>query len=251
MATLTAERDSLELRRVEMDRQLELSGVKIRDNRMRMNRIRNCTELLALQREIDLSKEANAQIEEELLRVMETLETLAAQLAAAQEALQAARSAGGGRGGRRAAPRPRPCVRRSRPSAARATSWRPAWIRRCAASTSMIFDRRGGNAVVAAADGICTGCRMRIPPQFYNELLKFRDASASARTATASSSGGRRPSNRAALEGAAPSAPVQRSARRRQAPLERRSPARRDRRDAARHVTPLGIFPIFLFSKIP
>ena len=39
----------------------------------------------------------------------------------------------------------------------------------------MIFDRRGGNAVVAAVDCICTGCRMRIPPQFYNELLKFRD----------------------------------------------------------------------------
>jgi hypothetical protein len=56
VVTLTAERDSLELRRVEMDRQLELSGVKIRDNRMRMNRIRNSTELLALQREIDLSK---------------------------------------------------------------------------------------------------------------------------------------------------------------------------------------------------
>jgi predicted nucleic acid-binding Zn-ribbon protein len=38
-----------------------------------------------------------------------------------------------------------------------------------------IFDRRGGNAVVAARNGICSGCRMHIPPQLYNELQKYRD----------------------------------------------------------------------------
>ena len=38
-----------------------------------------------------------------------------------------------------------------------------------------LFERRGGSAVVAARGGICTGCRMHIPPQLYNELQKYRD----------------------------------------------------------------------------
>ena len=135
VVTLTAERDSLELRRVEMDRQLELSGVKIRDNRMRMNRIRNATELLALQREIELSKEANSQTEEELIRVMETLEVLAAQLDGGAGGVADDRIAGRRDGRRARAPRPPPSGRRSRPRSARATSSPPAWIRNCAAST--------------------------------------------------------------------------------------------------------------------
>lgn len=174
VATLTAERDSLEQRRAEMDRQLELSGAKIRDNRMRMNRIRNSTELLALQREIDLSKEANAQTEDELLRVMETLESLAAQLAAAQEALQAIEAQAADA----------VAERRAEADALRQEVEAEIGARDVLASGmdpqlrskyEQIFDRRGGNAVVAAVDGICTGCRMRVPPQFYNELLKFRD----------------------------------------------------------------------------
>jgi len=174
VVTLTAERDSLELRRVEMDRQLELSGVKIRDNRMRMNRIRNSTELLALQREIDLSKEANSQTEDELIRVMETLEVLAAQLTAAQEVLQTIESQAA----------ETVAERRAQAAALRQEVEAEIGARDELASGmdpqlrskyEMIFDRRGGNAVVAAVDCICTGCRMRIPPQFYNELLKFRD----------------------------------------------------------------------------
>ncbi len=174
VTALTAERDALEQRRATMDRQLELSGAKIRDNRMRMNRVRNSTELLALQREIDLSKEANAQTEEELLGVMETLETLAAQLAAAQEALATAEA--------RAAEVV--AERRAQAAALRAEVEAEIGAREALAQGmdarlrgkyEQIFERRGGSAVVAAESGICTGCRMHIPPQFYNELLKFRD----------------------------------------------------------------------------
>jgi predicted nucleic acid-binding Zn-ribbon protein len=38
-----------------------------------------------------------------------------------------------------------------------------------------IFERRGGTAVVEARNGICQGCRMRVPPQLYNELQRHRD----------------------------------------------------------------------------
>jgi len=174
VSALTGERDTLETRRTEMDRQLELSGFKIRDNRMRMNRVRNSVELLALQREIDLTKEANTQVEDEVLRVMETLETLAAQLSAAQAALDELEA------------RAAQVVSERRAEAAelRAELEAEAGARDALSQGldpslrtkyEQIFERRGGSAVVAALDYMCTGCRMRIPPQFYNELQKFRD----------------------------------------------------------------------------
>src|SRR6185295_5190576 len=36
----------------------------------------------------------------------------------------------------------------------------------------MIFSRRGGVAVVEIREGICQGCRMRVPPQLYNEIQR-------------------------------------------------------------------------------
>jgi predicted nucleic acid-binding Zn-ribbon protein len=36
----------------------------------------------------------------------------------------------------------------------------------------MIFSRRGGVAVAEAKGGTCQGCRMRLPPQLYNELQR-------------------------------------------------------------------------------
>ena len=36
----------------------------------------------------------------------------------------------------------------------------------------MIFSRRAGVAVALAKVGTCQGCRMRLPPQLYNEIQK-------------------------------------------------------------------------------
>ena len=36
----------------------------------------------------------------------------------------------------------------------------------------MIFSRRGGLAVVEIREGICQGCRMRVPPQLFNEIQR-------------------------------------------------------------------------------
>jgi predicted nucleic acid-binding Zn-ribbon protein len=171
---LTGERDGLEQRRAVMDRQLDVSGSKIRDNRMRMNRVRNSTELLALQREIDLSKEANAQVEEELLRVMETIEALSAQLGEARTVLQQLEEqAEAAVATRRAeADSLRQELEAERDHRESLAAGMDPSLR---SKYEQLFERRGGAAVVLAQNGICTGCRMRIPPQLYNELQKFRD----------------------------------------------------------------------------
>jgi predicted nucleic acid-binding Zn-ribbon protein len=36
----------------------------------------------------------------------------------------------------------------------------------------MIFSRRNGLAVAEAKGGTCQGCRMRLPPQLYNEIQR-------------------------------------------------------------------------------
>jgi hypothetical protein len=174
VTNITVERDTLETRRVAMDRQLEIAGNKIRDNRMRMNRVKNNIELLALQREIDLSKEANQHVEEELLQVMETVETLTSQLTEARDALQKLEAHADAEVARR----------RSEAESLRGQVEAERGHREALASGmnpslrskyEQLFERRGGAAVVAARGGICTGCRMHIPPQLYNELQKYRD----------------------------------------------------------------------------
>jgi|SRR5215813_14049904 len=174
VATLTGERDSLEQRRATMDRQLDISGGKIRDNRMRMNRVRNSTELLALQREIDLSKEANALVEDELLRVMEAIETLTAQLGEAEAAVHELEAQADAAVAQRRAEAEslRQEVESERGARDSLAAGMSASLR---SKYEQLFERRGGSAVVAARSGICTGCRMHIPPQLYNELQKHRD----------------------------------------------------------------------------
>jgi predicted nucleic acid-binding Zn-ribbon protein len=174
VVTLTAERDSLETRRVEMDRQLDTLNGRIRDSRMRMNRVKNSTELLALQREIDLSKEANLHIEEDLLNVMETLEAVSARLATAVESLQQLESeADQAVATRRAeAESLRQEVDAESGNREEITAGMDPSLR---SKYEQIFERRGGSAVVAARDNMCTGCRMSIPPQLYNELQKHQN----------------------------------------------------------------------------
>ena len=80
-----AERDAMESRRRALEAQLEDEESKMKDRRMRLNRVRNEKELQALRREIEVGKEANLQMEEEILRLLESLEGLHSTAAAAAQ----------------------------------------------------------------------------------------------------------------------------------------------------------------------
>jgi len=170
---LAANRAALEKQRKEMDARLEVDGGRMRDNRMRMSRVKTDRELMALQREIDLGREAKALLEEELLVVMETVEKLAGQLTeeeAALALLEAEVQA------KIEEPRSEAVALSDGLEAAKAAREELA----CAidvglrAKYEQIFGRRGGTAVVEARQGICTGCRMSLPPQLFNELQKYK-----------------------------------------------------------------------------
>ncbi len=174
VAELTAERVAHEKRRSEMDERLEVDGGRMRDNRMRMSRVKTDRELMALQREIDLGKEAKQQVEEEMMAVMEALERLAANLTIEEEALAelelevAAKIDG-----------PRSEAGELSEGLDGAKAERDDLAQKIDGSLrskyEQIFDRRGGTAVVEAHKGICTGCRMSLPPQLFNELQRYKE----------------------------------------------------------------------------
>jgi hypothetical protein len=174
VAALASENKALETQRADMDTRLESEGGKIRDSRMRQNRVRNDRELLALQREIDLAKEATQQVEEQMIAVMEHLERVTAELAEARAALEAMETQ-----------LPDEVAARREKADAILRGLAGERQQRDALAQGMndslrnkyeqIFERRGGTAVVEVRNGTCLGCHMNVPPQLFNELQKFRD----------------------------------------------------------------------------
>ena len=79
---LTASLSEKEKLRSEKDRVFQDEGKKAMDKRMRMNRIKNTKELQALQREIELLRQTNGELEEELIRVMQEVDGIKAQIQA-------------------------------------------------------------------------------------------------------------------------------------------------------------------------
>lgn len=174
LAQVTAEHAALDAERAQLDARLETEGAKIRDNRMRMNRVRNEKELMAIQREVDLGKEANQLLEEQLLGLMERVEALAERVAAARASVQEqeARHAEEVTGRRETAQGLRHQVEAERGRREALVNGMNPTLR---TKYEQIFERRGGTAVVPVRRGICLGCRMSVPPQMFNELQKFRD----------------------------------------------------------------------------
>lgn len=163
-----AEKEKL---RAEKDRVFQDEGRKAMDKRMRMNRIKNSKELQALQREIDLMRQSNGELEEELIKIMQELDAIKAniqskqaEMAALHESWQKQQQELEGR------------ISGIDQAVSEASSRRQSiaanLARDLVSRYELIFSRRGGTAVVEVAGGICQGCFMNIPPQLGNEIVR-------------------------------------------------------------------------------
>jgi len=169
--SLTATFAEMEKLRAAKDRVLLDEGKKAVDKRMRMNRIKNIKELQALQREIDLMRQANGELEEELITIMQQMDGIKAQtqikeaeMAALNEEWETQQQALGTQitGIDRAVTE---AASRRQIIAAQITG-------DLISRYELIFSRRGGTAVVEVSGGICQGCYMNIPPQLSNEIVR-------------------------------------------------------------------------------
>jgi predicted nucleic acid-binding Zn-ribbon protein len=157
--------------RVEKDRIFQDEGRKAMDKRMRMNRIKNTKELQALQREIELMRQTNGDLEEDLIKIMQEIDAVKAQIQTKQSEMAAMQEAW----------QKNQDELQVEISGIDAAVSEAATRRQSIASQvtgdlisryELIFSRRGGTAVVEVTGGICQGCYMNLPPQLWNEIIR-------------------------------------------------------------------------------
>ncbi|MBF6567259.1 MAG: hypothetical protein IVW54_00105 [Candidatus Binataceae bacterium] len=170
---LTAEQTQAELARRQLERDLAEGEARIRNSRMRQSLIRNEKELQALAHEIETQKESNQRQEAELLQQMEAAEPRIARLRELGETLEKSRTelAAAEKEIAGRAEELKESMRKRRVERDLLAAQIDGTLR---ARYEMIFSRRGGLAVTLARGGTCQGCRMRLPPQIYNEIQKFQ-----------------------------------------------------------------------------
>jgi uncharacterized protein len=166
-----AERDVLATRQRDLEGRLQVAEVKMKDRRMRITRIRNEKELGLARREVDLLKEETGQLETELVSVMEQAEAVAAKLEGIETELQRITTSRDAEAAALRATLSRLESEIERDRAARGELMQTIDGDLCK-KYEMVFSRRGGLAVVEIRDGSCQGCRMRVPPQLFNEIQR-------------------------------------------------------------------------------
>ena len=158
-------------RQQELETRLSANETKLKDRRMRLARIRSDKDLGVARREVDLLKEETGTIENELISVLEQVEVVGAKLRGIEEELARLRAAM-----ETEAAELRETVARLSGEIERERSVRNALVEGLDGDLrrkyEMIFSRRGGLAVVEIREGICQGCRMRVPPQLFNEIQR-------------------------------------------------------------------------------
>jgi uncharacterized protein len=171
IALLAAACAEKEKERQGKERLLQDEGKKAMDKRMRMNRIKNTKELQALQREIEQIRQSNGDLEEDLIRVLEEIDRIKAELKAKEEEAALMEEEW----------QQRQEEMQSKISGIDQLVSEAYTLRKTIASQiagdlisryELIFARRGGSAVVEVSGGICQGCYMNIPPQLWNEIIK-------------------------------------------------------------------------------
>jgi predicted nucleic acid-binding Zn-ribbon protein len=168
LAASYAEKEKL---RQEKDRVLQDEGKKAMDRRMRMNRIKNTKELQALQREIDLIRQGNGELEEDLIKIYEEIDRIKAELKVKEEEAAIMQTEW----------QQNHEAMQTKISGIDQLVSEAATLRKTIAAQitgelisryELIFARRGGMAVVEVTGGICHGCYMNIPPQLWNEIIR-------------------------------------------------------------------------------
>jgi predicted nucleic acid-binding Zn-ribbon protein len=171
LSRLTEEEQRSGVARRTLEKELAEGEARIRNKRMRLNQVRNDKEMQALGHEVEALKENNQRLEAEVLALMEGAEPRGARIA------ELTTLATGKSAELRAAEKEIASqVEDLKISISKQRVDRDLMARDIEAGLlqryQMIFSRRAGLAVAEAKGGTCQGCRMRLPPQLYNELQK-------------------------------------------------------------------------------
>jgi hypothetical protein len=162
---------ALSARQRDLEARLTDGESKMKDRRMRITRIRNDKELGLAKREVDILKEEITGLETELQQVYEQVEAATTALAGLEGELKSLAEARENEAValKETIARLGADIERDR---ARRQSLFDSVDEELRRRYEMILSRRGGLAVVPVRDGACQGCRMRVPPQLYNQIQR-------------------------------------------------------------------------------
>jgi uncharacterized protein len=168
---LLAEDQQGAVNRRQLERELAEGEARIRTKRMRLNQVRNDKELQALAHEVETQKETNQRLEAELLAAMETAEPRTPRIKELSEALGKKRTelTAGEKEIASQVEDLKVSIRKQKLERDQMAGNIDAAL---LSRYEMIFSRRNGLAVAEARGGTCQGCRMRLPPQLYNEIQR-------------------------------------------------------------------------------
>ena len=157
--------------RKKAEKELAEGEARIRNKRMRLNLVRNDKELQATAHEVETLKESNQRLEAEALALLEGQDARTARIAELNELITKGKLEVAGAEKEIASQ-----VEELRGNIGKVKAEREIISREIPANLvsryDMIFSRRAGLAVANSKGGTCQGCRMRLPPQLFNEIQK-------------------------------------------------------------------------------
>lgn len=162
---------SFEEKKVPLESELNENQTILDAADARIKKIKTNKEYLALQREIDLAKKRKADIEEQLLSIMDRIEKKGSEKERIQKSFDADRVI--------LDEKKEKLLSQMRELEAVVAEYKGQDEKlRKIVDPSLLskYDRirqnKKGIAIVECADGVCKGCHMHIPPQLYNELVR-------------------------------------------------------------------------------
>lgn len=161
----------MERRRRLLERDLEEEKEKIRRSKLRLLEVKTNKEYEAILKEIEWSEQTNSSREEEILQILEEIDTLEAELPSLERSVEEEK----GRISRQ--------IEELKEKGEELERNIKAWLREkdeimgtlpkdLLSLYEKLKERRGGLAVVLVKNEACQGCYVHIPPQLYNEVLK-------------------------------------------------------------------------------
>lgn len=172
--SLAADGEALRSQRRELTQALVLEQENVKKAESRLPTIKTQKEYVAVLKEIDTAKKMNKDIEDQIRAKDGEIEVLKKEQEEKEGELASLREKVDSRQGEIAAVLAEYAQTESEKGSQRDVLLKdlPVQLRK---RYQLLFDRRGGMAVVEARNGACLGCNMHLPPQLFNSLFQTQE----------------------------------------------------------------------------
>ena len=172
--SLAADGEALKGQRRELTQALVLEQENVKKAEGRLPTIKTQKEYVAVLKEIDTAKKMNKDIDDQIRAKDGEIEVLKKEQEEKEGELASLREKVDSRQGEIAAVLAEYAQTESEKGSQRDALLKdlPVQLRK---RYQLLFDRRGGMAVVEARNGACLGCNMHLPPQLFNSLFQTQE----------------------------------------------------------------------------